>query len=268
MLRDITIGKYYNISSFVHSLDPRCKIIALVVFMVLIFAVKTPFEYLLMALVTFFVVLLSRVPFSYIVRGLKPVWLLVLFTGVINLFFGGGENVLFKWWVFKITEESVFLAISMLVRIVLLIVMSSLLTLTTSPMELTGGIEKLLKPLEKIKFPAHEIAMMMSIALRFIPTLTSEAEKIVKAQKARGNDIDEGSIVKKAKAMVPLMVPLFISAFRRADDLAIAMEARCYNGSANRTSFRAFSYKKGDKLAFLCIFLITVILIICRVVGV
>lgn len=268
MLRDITIGKYYNISSFVHSLDPRCKIISLIVFMVLIFMVKTPVEYLCMALVTLVVVHVSRVPFSYIVKGLKPVWLLVVFTAIINLFFGGGEVVVFKWWLVTITRESVYLALSMMVRIVILIIISSLLTLTTSPMELTGGIEKLLKPLEKIKFPSHEIAMMMSIALRFIPTLTNETEKIMKAQRARGNDIDEGSILQKAKAMVPLLVPLFISSFRRADDLAVAMEARCYNGGINRTSFKELKYKKGDAVAFLCVILICVAIIILRTVGV
>ncbi|MGM9552135.1 MAG: energy-coupling factor transporter transmembrane component T family protein [Clostridia bacterium] len=268
MLRDITIGKYYNVSSPVHSLDPRTKLILLLVFMVMIFTLSTPLEYLLMGIITLLCIVLSRVPFSYILKGMKPIWLLIVFTAVINLFLSGGENIIFKWKIFSVTEESVYVAITMMVRIVLLITMSSLLTLTTSPMELTGGMEKLMKPLEKIHFPAHEIAMMMSIALRFIPILTDEAEIIMKAQASRGNDFESGNIIQRAKAMVPLLIPLLLSAFRRADELATAMEARCYQGGVNRTNFRQLKYKKGDCVAFLSCAFCVLALIASHIVGV
>lgn len=265
MLRDITIGQYYNAKSFVHGLDPRTKLIGLIVLMVVIFMVNTWVEYLFVTAVAIGCILASKVPFSYILKGMKPVWLIVAFTAIVNLFLGNGTNVIFQLGVLKITEESVTLCISMALRVVLLVCVSSLLTLTTSPMELTCGIEKLLKPLEKIKFPAHEVSMMMSIALRFIPTLTEEAEKIMKAQSARGNDFESGGIVKKAKGMIPLFVPLFVSAFRRADELAMAMECRCYNGSTNRTSFRVLKYKKQDVFAFAFLVLVVLFLVIYRV---
>lgn len=262
MLRDITIGQYYNISSPVHSLDPRTKIISLAVLMVLIFMLRGFVEYLLMAAVVIGIIVASRIPLSFVMKGMKPVWLLVVFTAIINLFMGGGENVIFQWSWVKITEESLYLSLSMMARIVLLVVMSSLLTYTTSPTALTGGIERLLKPLEKIKFPSHEIAMMMSIALRFIPTLSEEADKIMKAQASRGNDFESGSIVKRSMAMVPLLVPLFISAFRRADELAMAMECRCYRGGGNRTAFRVLKYSKKDAAAFIFLGLIAAAFVI------
>ncbi len=267
MLRDITIGQYYNTKSFIHSLDPRCKLIALLVMMIMIFVVKSPLEYALVICMTVLFVLLSRVRVSYILKGMKPVWLLVAFTAIINLFMGGGETVIAQWGVVKITQEAVNLAIRMMLRVVLLVTVSTLLTLTTSPMALTAGIEKLLKPLEKMKFPSHEVAMMMSIALRFIPTLSEEAEKIMKAQASRGNDFETGSIVKKAKGMIPLFVPLFVSAFRRADDLAMAMECRCYHGGADRTSFKLLKYKKGDCIAFVFMGAAVLFMIIYRVAG-
>lgn len=265
MLRDITIGQYFNTKSFVHKLDPRTKLICLLVMMVVIFTVNSRLEYLFVVLVTAAAIAASRVPFSYIMKGMKPVWLIVAFTAVLNLFMGGGTDVIFQWGILKITSESAELCVSMVLRVVLLVCISSLLTLTTSPMELTSGIEKLMKPLEKIKFPAHEVAMIMSIALRFIPTLTEEAEKIMKAQAARGNDFESGGFVKKAKGMIPLFVPLFISAFRRADELAMAMECRCYNGGVNRTSFKVLKYKKQDAIAFLFFALVVVILVVYRV---
>lgn len=268
MLRDITIGQYYNTKSFVHCLDPRTKLICLIVMMIVIFVIKSPLEYALVTLMTVGFIALSRVPAGYILKGMKPVWLLVVFTAVINLFMTGGENILFKWGFFKITQESVSIAVSMMVRVVLLVTLSTLLTLTTSPMTLTTGIEKLLKPLGRVGFPAHEVAMMMSIALRFIPTLTDEAEKIMKAQAARGNDFESGGIIKKAKGMIPLFVPLFISAFRRADELAMAMECRCYSGGKNRTSYKILEYKKSDAAAFLCMAAMVIMLVIFRVIGV
>ncbi len=267
MLRDITIGQYYNTKSSLHSLDPRCKLIGLLVMMVLIFVAHSVFEYAFVALVTIALAVLSRVPAMYILKGMKPVWLIVAFTAVINIFMGGGEDVIFTWWIFTATKESVLLALSMMLRVVLLVMVSTLLTLTTSPTVLTSGLEKLLKPLEKIKFPSHEVAMMMSIALRFIPTLGEEAEKIMKAQAARGNDIESGGIMKKISGMIPLFVPLFISAFRRADELAMAMECRCYAGGCHRTSFRKLEYKKNDIVAFLLMVTACLVIVIYRMVG-
>lgn len=267
MLRDITIGQYYNTKSVLHALDPRTKIIALLVMMVLVFVANSPVEYLVMTLVTVLLVIASHVPAPFILRGMNPVWLLVAFTGVINLFVVGGENTLFEFYALKVTVESLELTISMMVRVLLLVVMSTLLTLTTSPMVLTTGIEKLLKPLEKIKFPAHEVAMMMSIALRFIPTLTDEADKIMKAQAARGNDFEGGGLIKKVKGMMPLFIPLFVSAFRRADELAMAMESRCYNGGKNRTSFKRLKYKKSDAAAYIIVALMVLAMVVYRMAG-
>jgi energy-coupling factor transport system permease protein len=251
MLKDITIGQYYAAPSKIHSLDPRTKIIWLILYMVLVFSAKTPLEYLFIVLLTVFFVALSKVPFSFIVRGLKPVAFLVCFTAVINLFMTRGGDEIFSFGFLKVTENGLSLAVSMLLRIILLVVGSSLLTLTTSPTVLTGGLEKLMEPLSHLKFPSHEIAMMMSIALRFIPTLVDEAEKIMKAQISRGGEFESGNPIKKAKAMLPLLVPLFVSAFRRADELAMAMETRCYRGGVGRTSYKILKYKKCDVAAFL-----------------
>ncbi len=267
MLRDITIGQYYNTKSVVHSLDPRCKIIGLIVMMVLIFFAHSAFEYAFVSVLTCALIAASRVPVGYILKGMKPVWLIVIFTALINIFVGKGETVLFEIGFLSVTREAVYTAGGMMLRVILLVTVSTLLTLTTSPMVLTSGIEKLLKPLEKIKFPAHAVAMMMSIALRFIPTLTEEAEKIMKAQAARGNNIEGGGFFNKLKGMIPLFVPLFVSAFRRADELAMAMECRCYTGEGNRTSFKRLEYKKGDIVAFLCMLGAVLFVVIYRVVG-
>ena len=255
MFKNIAIGQYYNTNSFVHSLDPRTKIVSLIILMVMVFVIDSPVEFMIAGLITVGAILLSRVPIGYIIKGLKPVWIIITFTAIINIFMGSGETVIFEWKFIVITKEALYLAVSMMTRVVLLVALSSLLTLSTSAMNLTTGIEKLLHPLEKIKFPAHEIAMMMSIALRFIPTLSDEAEKIMKAQKARGNDFESGGIIKKAGAMIPLFVPLFISAFRRADDLAMAMETRCYKGGEGRTSFKNLQYTKADGVVFVFVFL-------------
>ncbi|MBQ8541196.1 MAG: energy-coupling factor transporter transmembrane protein EcfT [Clostridia bacterium] len=267
MLRDITIGQYYNTKSSLHSLDPRCKLIGLVVMMALIFVAQSVIEYAFVTLLTIALAILSRVPMAYILKGMKPVWLIVAFTAVINIFMGGGETVVFTWWAFTVTKEALYLALSMMLRVVLLVTVSTLLTLTTSPTVLTSGLEKLLKPLEKVKFPSHEVAMMMSIALRFIPTLGEEAEKIMKAQAARGNDIESGGFMKKISGMIPLFVPLFISAFRRADELAMAMECRCYAGGCNRTAFRKLEYKKSDAVAFVLMGTAVLLVVIYRTVG-
>lgn len=267
MLRDITIGQYYNGKSFIHSLDPRCKLIGLMVMMFLIFVASSVVEYAFVTLITCMIIVLSKVPLGYILKGMKPVWLIVAFTAVINIFMGDGETIIFAWGFLEVTKEAIYMAFSMMLRVILLVTVSTLLTLTTSPMVLTSGIESLLKPLEKIKFPSHEVAMMMSIALRFIPTLTEEADKIMKAQAARGNDIESGNFMGKVKGMIPLFVPLFVSAFRRADDLAMAMECRCYNGGGNRTAFKRLEYKKGDAVAFVFMLCAVLFTVIYRTVG-
>ena len=254
MLKDITIGQFYNTSSPIHSLDPRTKLVGVFVFMVLIFIVSSPLEYISLGALTLLFAALSKVPPRFILKGLKPILILILVTALLNLFLAGGETVIWQFHFLKITREGAVLAAKMIVRIVLLIIISSLLTLTTSPTVLTNGLESLMKPLAKIGFPAQEIAMMMSIALRFIPTLADEADKIIKAQTSRGSDFETGGLLKKAKALVPLFVPLFVSAFRRADDLAMAMETRCYRGGKDRTSYTVLKYKKGDAAAFLVMF--------------
>lgn len=268
MLRDITIGQYYNTASKVHSLDPRVKIISLLVLMIAVFSVKTPMGYALLVLFTVAVIFLSKVPMGYILKGMKPVWFLIGFTAVVNLFFGSGQTVIFEWGFLSVTKEATILAATMMIRVVLLVTLSNLLTLTTSPMVISTGIERLLKPLDKLHFPSHEVAMMMSIALRFIPTLSFEAEKIMKAQASRGNDFESGSIGEKIKGMVPLFVPLFVSSFKRADDLAMAMECRCYNGGKNRTSFRQLKYKRCDIIAYAVVILLSLVLVMCRIFGV
>lgn len=250
MLKDITIGQYYMAKSAIHALDPRTKLLGTLFYMALIFIASKPLEYAFLCALTLLFALLSKVPVTFLLRGLKSVMILILFTAVLNLFMSGGETVILQYGVFKITYEGVVLAGRMIARIILLIVISSLLTLTTTPTVLTNGLERFMRPLSKIGFPAHEIAMMMSIALRFIPTLADEADKIMKAQTSRGSDFEGGGIIKKAKALLPLFVPLFVSAFRRADDLAMAMETRCYHGGENRTSYTCLKFKRCDMAAF------------------
>lgn len=251
MFKNITIGQFCPTSSSLHRLDPRTKIVLLLVFMVLIFAADAPFEYLVLCLSAAGCALLSKVPPKMFLRSLKPVALLVAFTAVLNLFMTRGGEEIFSLGFLHITERGVYLAVSMLLRVLLLITMSSLLTLTTTPLDLTNALEKLMSPLSRLHFPAHEIAMMMSIALRFIPTLAEETEKIMKAQISRGSDFEGGGIIAKAKAFLPLLVPLFVSAFRRADELACAMETRCYRGGAGRTSYKILKFSLSDAVAFL-----------------
>ncbi len=246
MLRDITIGQYYPAESLIHRLDPRTKIAMTFVFIISLFLSTSLVVYGVVGLILFSVVRISQVPFSYMIKGLKSIVVLIMFTVVINIFLEPGQMVILNLGFAKITVEGLIAAASMAFRLIMLIIGSSLLTLTTSPIDLTDAIERLLKPLEKIKVPAHEIAMMMTIALRFIPILLEETDKIMKAQMARGADFESGGLVKKAKSLVPLLVPLFISAFRRADDLALAMEARCYRGGLGRTKMKKLSYKRVD----------------------
>ncbi len=251
MLDNMTLGQYYPADSVLHRMDPRFKIAVAVLFMVVAFLVNTAWGYGMVFVVLAVGVALSRVPVRVILRSLRALWFILLFTFVLNLFLTRSGEVLVHWWIFTITRGGLFLAVQMILRLVLLVAGMSLLTLTTSPLQLTDGIESLLKPLKVIHFPAHEIAMMMSIALRFIPTLSEETGRIRKAQAARGADFDTGNLFKRAMSLVPLLVPLFISAFRRAEDLAVAMEARCYHGGQGRTRMKVLHASARDYIAML-----------------
>jgi len=249
MIKDITIGQFFPGQSTIHKLDPRFKIILTFAFIVIIFFAKTYVGYALIFAYIALAVQLSRVPVRYILKGLKPLLFIIALTFLINVFFTPGNEVLFQVWALKFTREGLNQGTFMALRLVLLVVGTSLLTLTTSPISLTDGIERLLQPLQVIKFPAHELAMMMTIALRFIPTLLEETDKIMKAQMARGADFESGNLFQRAKALVPLLVPLFISAFRRADELAMAMESRCYRGGENRTRMKVLRATRRDYVA-------------------
>lgn len=261
MIRDITLGQYYGSESPIHRLDPRVKIIATLLFIVELFIVDNFYGFIIAGAVLGIVIAISKVPVSFILRGLKPIIIILLFTFLLNMFMVKGE-VLVSWWIFTITKEGVRTAVFMAIRLMLLIMGSSMLTLTTRPLALTDGIERLLSPFKKIGLPAHEIAMMMTIALRFIPTLLEETDKIIKAQEARGADFESGGLIAKAKSLVPILVPLFVSAFRIAQDLAMAMEARCYRGGDGRTRMHEMKLKKRDVMAFIleAVFLAVIII--------
>ena len=248
-LKDITLGQYFPGDSPIHRLDPRTKLLAVLMFIISLFVAKAFVTYAIMFAVLLVAIRVSQVPFKSIVRGLKPVLFIAIFTGILNLFYTPGTHIIFHIWVLTLTWEGVFHAFFMVTRIMMLIAGTFLLTYTTSPILLTDGLESLLNPLKKLKVPVHELAMMMSIALRFIPTLIEETDKIMSAQRARGADFESGNLVQRAKALIPLLVPLFISAFRRADELAIAMECRCYHGGEGRTRLRQLKYRSGDYLA-------------------
>lgn len=250
MIRDITIGQYYPAESRIHRLDPRVKIVCTLLFLVSLFVQSSLLGYVVATVFLGSVIKLSKVPLKYIVKGLKPIVILLLFTVVMNLFLTQGGERLVHFWIFTITENGLRTSVFMAVRLMYLVAGSSIMTFTTSPNGLTDGMEKLLHPLNKVNVPVHEVAMMMSIALRFIPILLEETDKIMKAQIARGADFDSGNLIRKAKAMVPLLVPLFIAAFRRANDLAMAMEARCYRGGEGRTKMKPLIYRKRDYLAY------------------
>lgn len=263
MLRDITLGQYYQTDSVIHRMDPRVKLVGTVCFIVSLFLIDTFPGYLIAGLFLAAVIKLSGVPFRFMVRGMKAILFLLVFAVIFNLFLTPGE-VLWSFWKLQITKEGLRLAVFMGIRLCFLIMGSSVMTLTTTPNNLTDGLEKLLNPLKKLRVPVHEIAMMMSIALRFIPILLEETDKIMKAQIARGADFESGNLIKKVKSLVPLLVPLFISAFRRANDLAMAMEARCYRGGDHRTKMKPLIYNKRDGIAYLIILLY---LIVCVVLG-
>lgn len=254
MLRDITLGQYYQTDSIIHRLDPRVKLGGTLLYIISLFLFENIWGYLLAALFLALVIKVSKVPFKFMVRGMRTILFLLLITVIFNLFLTPGE-VLVAVWKLKITKEGVRLAVFMAIRLTFLIIGSSIMTLTTTPNNLTDGMEKMLSPLKVFKVPVHEVAMMMSIALRFIPILLEETDKIMKAQIARGADFESGNLFQKAKALVPLLVPLFISAFRRANDLAMAMEARCYRGGEGRTKMKPLIYKKRDALAYGVVFL-------------
>ncbi len=249
MLRDITLGQYYQADSPIHRMDSRVKLIGTLVYIVTLFLYKNLTIYLIALLFLGAMVKISKVPLSYILRGIKTIVILLIITAVFNMFLTPGEPIV-SFWKFKLTWEGIANAFYLGIRLIFLIVGSSLMTLTTTPNQLTDGLESLLGPLKKIKVPVHEISMMMSIALRFIPILLEETDKIMKAQMARGAEFDSGNLIKKVKALVPLLVPLFISAFRRANDLAMAMEARCYQGGEGRTKMKPLKYHKLDFCGF------------------
>lgn len=250
MIRDITIGQYFPGKSAIHKMDPRIKILLSILYIVMLFVADNMWGLLLGVLFGFAAYLISRIPLSMIWKSMKPVVPIVIFTAVLNLFLSTGDP-LWQWKFLKITREGIETAVFMSVRILCLIAGTSLLTYTTSPIALTDGIERLLSPLKKIKLPVHELAMMMTIALRFIPTLIEETDKIMSAQKARGADFETGSLIQRAKALLPVLVPLFVSAFRRADELAIAMESRCYHGGEGRTSMKQPKMLRRDWAALI-----------------
>lgn len=252
MLRDITLGQYYQADSIIHRLDPRVKLGTTILFIISLFLFHGIWGYLVAALFLALVIKLSKVPFKFMIKGMKSIVFLLSITILFNLFLTPGE-VLVQFWKLQITKEGVRLAFLLAIRLAFLIIGSSVMTLTTTPNQLTDGLEKMLRPLNKIKVPVHEIAMMMSIALRFIPILMEETDKIMKAQLARCADFESGNLIKKAKSLVPLLVPLFISAFRRANDLAMAMEARCYRGGEHRTKMKPLHYHKRDYIAYLIV---------------
>ncbi len=267
MLRDITLGQYYPADSVIHKLDPRVKLAGTMVFIISLFAFHSIEAYIVATMALAAVIHISKVPFRFMVRGLKSIVMLLLITVVFNLFLIPGTPVV-HFWKLTITQEGIETAVGMAVRLIYLIVGSSVMTLTTTPNNLTDGLEKAMRPLGKIHVPVHDIAMMMSIALRFIPILLDETDKIMKAQMARGADFESGNLMQKAKNMVPLLVPLFISAFRRANDLAMAMEARGYHGGEGRTKMKPLVYVRRDHMAYLVLLLYVLVMFIASRINV
>lgn len=262
MIRDITIGQYYPADSIIHRLDARVKLAGTLLYVISLFTFSSFSGFLITGAFLFAIIGLSKIPFGYIVKGLKSVIMIMLFAIVFNIFFATGEHVLWHYGVINITMEGIRKAVFMGIRLVLLILGSSLMTFTTTPNQLTDGLEKALSPLKKLKVPVHEIAMMMSVALRFIPILLEELDKIMKAQIARGADFESGNLIQRAKSLIPILVPLFVSAFRRANDLAMAMEARCYRGGDGRTKMKPLKYKKRDYIAYV-ILVIYIVITVC-----
>ena len=267
MIKDITLGQYYNKESVIHSLDPRVKLVATLVFLVSLFISTNLFAYILATLFLILVIVLCKVPFPFIIRGLKSLLILLFISVAFNMFLTPGR-VIFSFSIFRITHEGLVIAIKMAVRLIYLVIGSSILTLTTTPSKLTDGLEKGLGFLKAFKVPVAEIALMMSIALRFIPILIEETDKIMKAQAARGADFDKGNLIEKAKSLVPLLVPLFVSAFRRANDLAVAMESRCYSSANNRTKIHPLRYKTIDYISYIVLFLYILLIFMTRYIKI
>ncbi len=266
MLREVTLAQYYPFDSVIQRLDPRVKLLGTVLFLISLFIVKSWIMYGVAAVALAILIKISNVPFRFMTRGLKSIVILLLISVSFNLFLTPGE-VLVQFWILKITHEGLHIALMMGARLILLVLGSSLMTLTTTPNQLTDGLEKGLGVLKKVGVPVHEISMMMSIALRFIPILIEETDKIMKAQQARGADFESGNLLQRAKAMVPILVPLFISAFRRANDLAMAMEARCYHGGEGRTKMKPLRYAARDRIAYALMFLYLGLSVVSRFVA-
>lgn len=265
MLKDITLGQYYPADSVIHRLDPRVKLFSTILYIVALFLVNNIWGWILVTAFLVVMIALSKVPFTMMLKGVRAIWVLIVITAVCNLFFTQGEDIVFQWKAVIITGAGIHNTIYYSLRLVLLVVGTSVMTLTTSPNKLTDGMEKGLRVLSKIKVPVHEIAMMMSIALRFIPILSEEADKIKKAQMARGADFEEGGLLKRAKSLIPVLVPLFVSAFRRANDLSLAMEARCYHGGEGRTKMKPLRYRGRDYLAYVIVFVFLAAVVVIRI---
>lgn len=249
MIKNITLGQYFPGNSIIHRLDARMKLMLTIAVIVMIFLAQTVIGNAVVLAFLVTIIILSGVGFKFVLRGLKPLWFIILLTFVLNTFFYSGGTELFSWWIFRVTQEGLISAVRLAARLIFLITTTTILTLTTSPISLTDGLESLMKPLKVVRFPVHELAMMMTIAMRFIPTLIEETDKIMKAQTARGAEFDSGSVIKRATGMVPLLVPLFVSAFRRADELAFAMESRCYHGGEGRTRMKVMHLHARDWVA-------------------
>ena len=256
MFRDITIGQYYPSGSLLHRLDPRVKLLGVLVYVAALFVINNIWALIFPAALLIAMIAVSKIPVSYILRGMKMLVFLVVVAVAFNLLFTEGDHMIWKWWIFKFSYEGILRAVFFAVRLMFVVVGASMLTYTTTPTTLTNGLEKAMSPLKKIHFPAHELAMMMSIALRFIPILSEEVNKIIKAQLARGADFESGSIFRKAKGMIPILIPLFVSAFRRASDLATAMESRCYHGGEGRTKMYPLKYMTADKVSYIVILVV------------
>lgn len=268
MLKDITLGQFFPGESFLHKMDPRMKLVLTLAMIVVVFSAQGFVALALILLFVLMTMLASGIKIKFLVRGLKPIMFIVVLTFVLNVFFQPGGNVIFRLAFLKVTDAGLRLAFFLAARLILLVICSQILTLTTSPIALTDGLETLMRPLTKFHFPAHEIAMMMSIALRFIPTLMDEASKNMNAQTARGADFENGNLIQKAKAMIPLLVPLFVGSFRRAEELAMAMEARCYRGGAGRTRMRKLKYGYRDAVALCIVLALLAVIIVLNTFGV
>ena len=269
MIKDITIGQYFPGDTPIHNIDPRVKIILTFVYIVALFVVDNILGFLVVFSLILSVILLAKLSIKIVLKGLKPIVMLVAFTSVINIFFTTGDPLIsgLDWGMFTPTKQGLYNAIFVVIRVVLLIVGTSVLTYTTSPILLTDGMESLMNPLKYIKVPVHDISMMMTIALRFIPTLIEETDKIMSAQKSRGADFETGGLIKKAKALIPILIPLFVSAFRRAEDLAIAMECRCYNGGKGRTRLRKYELQTRDYMSLFVMALFLAAIILLNMIG-